>query len=69
MAPKILGTVASDYIGGCFVDRLSQAHPMYQLVGLVGGKAQRKQITKSYSNHEPVFGDLGLKRCTGQARE
>lgn len=58
MAPRIFVTGASGYIGGHFVDRLSQLHPEYHVVVLVRDKAQGEQITTKFPNLETVLGDL-----------
>jgi hypothetical protein len=58
MAPRIFVTGASGYIGGHFVDRLSQSHPEYHVVVLVRDKAQGEQITTKFPNFETVLGDL-----------
>jgi uncharacterized protein YbjT (DUF2867 family) len=58
MAPRIFVTGASGYVGGNFVDRLSQSHPEYHVVALVRDKAQAEQVTAKFPNLETVFGDL-----------
>jgi nucleoside-diphosphate-sugar epimerase len=58
MAPRIFITGVSGYIGGHLVDRLSQSHPEYHVVGLVRDKAQAEQVTTKFPNIETVFGDL-----------
>lgn len=58
MAPRIFVIGVTGYIGGHFVDRLTQAHPEYHVVGLVRSEAQGKQVTNQYPKLETVLGDL-----------